>query len=63
VRNETGCSSSSVVEGDTLFELAGRYFASMLRGRCSIRINDRVRVVFTWRSGVAADVELVDYHR
>ena len=34
-----------------------------LRGRCSIRINDQFRVVFTWRSGVAADVELVDYHR
>ena len=34
-----------------------------LRSRCSIRINDPFRVVFTWSPGVAADVQLVDYHR
>ncbi len=34
-----------------------------LRGRCSIRINDPFRVVFTWRHGVAAAVQLVDDHR
>ena len=34
-----------------------------LRSRCSIRINDPFSVVFTWSPGVAADVQLVDYHR
>jgi toxin HigB-1 len=32
------------------------------RGQYSIRINDRWRVCFTWRSGDAHDVEIVDYH-
>ena len=32
------------------------------RGQHSIRINDRYRVCFAWRSGNAHDVEIVDYH-
>lgn len=31
-------------------------------GQHSIRINDRWRVCFTWKSGDAYDVEIVDYH-
>jgi proteic killer suppression protein len=31
-------------------------------GQHSIRINDRWRICFVWRSGEAWDVELVDYH-
>ena len=33
-----------------------------LRGRHSIRINDRWRLVFRWESGDAHDVEITDYH-
>ena len=32
------------------------------RGQHSIRINDQWRICFTWRSGDAHDVEIVDYH-
>jgi proteic killer suppression protein len=32
------------------------------KGQHSIRINDRWRICFVWRSGDAEDVEIVDYH-
>ncbi|MCC7240434.1 MAG: type II toxin-antitoxin system RelE/ParE family toxin [Acidobacteria bacterium] len=32
------------------------------RGQHGIRINDRWRVCFTWKSGDATEVEIVDYH-
>ncbi|OGQ82973.1 MAG: excinuclease ABC subunit A [Deltaproteobacteria bacterium RIFCSPLOWO2_12_FULL_60_19] len=32
------------------------------RGQYSIRINDRWRICFLWRSGDAYDVEIVGYH-
>jgi len=32
------------------------------RSQHSIRINDQWRICFTWRSGDACDVEIVDYH-
>jgi toxin HigB-1 len=32
------------------------------RGQYSIRINDQWRICFTWRSGDAHEVEIVDYH-
>ena len=31
-------------------------------GQHSIRVNDRWRICFRWRSGHAHDVEIVDYH-
>jgi len=31
-------------------------------GQHSIRINDRLRLCFTWTAAGAADVEIVDYH-
>lgn len=33
-----------------------------LRGRHSIRVSDRWRIVFRWTDGGPADVMLVDYH-
>lgn len=32
------------------------------KGQHSIRINDRWRVCFRWKSGDAFDVQIVDYH-
>jgi len=32
------------------------------KGQYSIRVNDQYRVCFTWRTGDAFDVEIVDYH-
>lgn len=31
-------------------------------GQYSIRINDQWRICFTWQSGSATEVEIVDYH-
>ena len=31
-------------------------------GQHSIRINDRLRICFSWREGNAYNVEIVDYH-
>jgi proteic killer suppression protein len=31
-------------------------------GQYSIRVNDQYRVCFYWSSGMATDVEIVDYH-
>jgi len=33
-----------------------------LRGKHSIRVNDRWRLVFRWESGDAHEVQIVDYH-
>jgi proteic killer suppression protein len=33
------------------------------RGQHSIRINDKYRVCFTWKTDGPHDVEIVDYHR
>lgn len=43
--------------GNRLERLAGDRF-----GQYSLRINDRYRLCFVWRSGNAHDVEIVDYH-
>jgi len=32
------------------------------KGQYSIRINDKYRICFKWKSGDAFDVEIVDYH-
>jgi toxin HigB-1 len=32
------------------------------QGQHSIRINDQWRICFSWRSGHAEEVEIVDYH-
>jgi len=32
------------------------------KGQLSIRINDQWRICFTWKDGLAFNVEIVDYH-
>jgi proteic killer suppression protein len=46
-----------VPPGNRLEALAGDR-----RGQHSIRVNDQWRIVFTWRSGRALHVSIVDYH-
>ena len=36
--------------------------AGKLKDFYSIRINDQWRIIFTWNSGNAFEVEIVDYH-
>lgn len=31
-------------------------------GRYSIRINDKLRICFKWKEGIADEIEIVDYH-
>ena len=33
-----------------------------LKGLHSIRVNDRLRVLFRWSDGNAGDVQIIDYH-
>ena len=34
-----------------------------LKGYCSVRINERWRLVFQWQGAEAHEVRIVDYHR
>lgn len=43
--------------GNRLEKLAGER-----KGQYSIRVNQQYRICFTWESGIADDVTLVDYH-
>lgn len=43
--------------GNCLEKLSGNR-----KGQYSIRVNDQWRICFRWKSGQAADVEIVDYH-
>jgi len=43
--------------GNRLEKLSGNR-----KGQYSIRVNDQWRICFRWKSGQAADVEIVDYH-
>ena len=33
-----------------------------LKGMYSIRINDKYRIIFNWKSSHAFDVQIIDYH-
>ena len=46
-----------VPPGNRLESLRGN-----LKGQYSIRVNDQFRICFSWRSGNAFEVEIVDYH-
>ena len=52
-----GLQDLRVPPGNRLEALKGE-----LRGRHSIRINDRWRIVFRWKDGDAHEVEIHDYH-
>ena len=34
-----------------------------LKGYCSIRINDRFRIIFKFINGCAYEVQIIDYHK
>ena len=43
----------------------GNYFEKLKgnkKGWCSIRINDKWRIIFKWAEGNAHDVTIIDYH-
>ena len=53
----TGLQDLRVPPGNRLESLKGNR-----KGQYSIRVNDRFRICFAWKSGDAFDVEMVDYH-
>ena len=52
-----GLSDLRVPPGNHLEKLSGDR-----AGQHSIRINERYRICFVWRTGNAQEVEIVDYH-
>jgi toxin HigB-1 len=55
----------SVVELDELRVPPGNRLEALKgdrKGQYSIRINDQWRICFTWKTGGAENVEIVDYH-
>jgi proteic killer suppression protein len=44
--------------GNRLEKLSGD-----LVGKYSIRINDQLRIVFSWKENNAYEVEIIDYHK
>ena len=56
--------NNSVDVGDLRIPPANRLekLSGKLNGFYSIRINDQWRIIFKWKSGNAAEVEIVDYH-
>lgn len=46
-----------VLPGNRLEKLVGER-----KGQYSIRVNKQYRICFTWESGIADDVTVVDYH-
>ena len=47
-----------IFPGNRLEQLKGK-----MKGKCSIRINDQWRIVFSFSNGNAYDVEITDYHK
>ena len=56
--------NNSINLADLRIPLSNRLekLAGKLKDFYSIRINDQWRIIFTWNSGNAFEVEIVDYH-
>jgi proteic killer suppression protein len=55
--NATDLNDLRIPPGNRLEKLTGDR-----KGQYSIRINEQFRVCFSWRSGNAYEVDIVDYH-
>jgi proteic killer suppression protein len=57
---------NAAMSTDDLRNMPSNHFEALrgkLAGRYSIRVNDKIRVVFKWEDGSPCDVEImVDYH-
>ncbi len=58
ILNDAGCIEDLIWLPSNRFEA----LSGDRDGQCSIRINDRWRICFTFSEGDAYDVEIVDYH-
>ena len=57
INNAVDLQDLKIPPANRLEKLIGRW-----KGYYSIRINNRCRIVFKWKNGNAAQVEIVDYH-
>ena len=57
INNAVDLQDLKIPPANRLEKLIGRW-----KGYYSIRINNRWRIVFKWKNGNAAQVEIVDYH-
>jgi proteic killer suppression protein len=57
INNSQNIADLRIPPGNRLEKLTGN-----LAGYHSIRINDQWRIVFSWQSGNASQVEITDYH-
>lgn len=57
INNAQDIADLRIPPANRLEKLAGR-----LKDFHSIRINDQWRIIFTWQSGNAYEVEIIDYH-
>lgn len=57
INNAVDLQDLRIPPANRLEKLIGRW-----KGYYSIRINNRWRIVFKWKNGNAAQVEIVDYH-
>ena len=57
INNSTNIADLKIPPANRLEKLKGN-----LKGMYSIRINEKFRIIFNWRTGNAYDVEIIDYH-
>ena len=57
LNNSIDLADSRIPPSNRLEKLSGK-----LKDFYSIRLNDRWRIIFIWRSGNAFSVEIIDYH-
>ena len=57
INNSSNISDLKIPPANRLEKLKGD-----LKGMYSIRINEKYRIIFNWRTGNAYNVEIIDYH-
>lgn len=57
INNSINLADLRIPPSNRLEKLSGK-----LKDYYSIRINDRWRIIFKWKSGNALEVEIIDYH-
>lgn len=57
INNSTNIADLKIPPANRLEKLKGN-----LKGMYSIRVNEKYRIIFNWKTSNAFDVEIIDYH-
>ena len=57
INNSINIADLKIPPANRLEKLRGK-----LAGMYSIRINDKFRIIFNWKTGNASNVQIIDYH-